>query len=579
MTRNRFPYGLIPALLLAGVAFAACGGEATVDGVMISGPTPTRGFETIDSTAIRARTAYLASDLMEGRAPAARGGRLAAEYIASEFQSFGLHPISGATGAGAGDDGGRPGGEGAPRGAPGLDAYYQMVPILGVTPQPTLSFRSADGRSRFQPSYLSDFVAWTPTQQEEVEVDGEVVFVGYGIRAPEHDWNDYRGVDVQGKILLGMVNDPGGTGESDGFRGDTLTYYGRWTYKFEEAERQGAAGMILVHTPETAGYGWSVVRNSWSGEQFEIPLAEDRSPPPLEAWVTAGAARRLLGLVGVGLDSLMAEAGQPGFRARALPLRASSRIRSEIQRTESPNVVAMIPGRDSTLREEVVVYTSHYDHLGVGTPSDGDSIYNGAKDNASGTAAIMEIARAYASLPERPRRTVMFAAVTAEESGLLGSEYLAGHPPMGRFVADVNMDAINMYGRTGDIVQLGGDHSSMGETFRQVASYLDLTVRGDQSPGQGHFFRSDQFSFVNRGVPSLYVEQGVDYVGEPEGTGEDREAAYRSSRYHQPADEMLPEYTMGGAAQQSGVAFLLGWVLANAQEPPTWNPDSPFGGS
>lgn len=586
MKRNMLGVGVVPALVFSSLALVACDGETTVNGVMISGPTPNRGLAAIDSVAIRARTAFLASDLMEGRAPGTRGGRLAAEYIASEFQSSGLLPAGdmaageGASGMGATPAAGDPGSSSSgSRVDRGLEAYFQTVPILGVTSRPTLTFSSADGRSSYQPGYRSDFVAWTPTQQEEVDVSGDIVFVGYGITAPEFDWRDYGTADVEGKILLGLVNDPGGMGEVDRFRGDTLTYYGRWTYKFEEAERRGAAGMILIHTRKSAGYGWSVVSNSWSGVQFQIPLEEGRRPPALEAWVTEGAARRMLGLAGIGLDSLMAAAAEPGFTARPLPLRARALIESEVQRTSAPNVVGILPGRDSALQSELVVYTSHYDHMGVGSPADGDSIYNGAKDNASGTAAIIELARAYASLPERPMRSIVFAAVTAEESGLLGSEFLAGNPPFGRFVADINMDAINMYGRTRDIVQLGGEHSTLGETFRGVARHLDLEVKGDQNPGQGYFFRSDQFSFVNRGVPSLYVREGVDYVGEPEGTGEEREAAYRANRYHQPADEMLPEYTMGGAAQQARAAFLLGWVVANAAEPPSWKPDSPFAGS
>ncbi len=538
------------ALLLA-ATLGACRRPSTVDGVDVSSAVARQGIQSIDSAAIRARTAFLSSDFTEGRAPGTRGGRLAAAYIASEFAAAGLRP---------GND----------------TSYFQPVTFVGVTPHPELDFQSADGRSRYSPGYLDDYVAWTPRQAGQVEFSGDVVFVGYGIDAPEYDWNDYAGADVKGKILLGLVNDPGGTGGSKKFRGDTLTYYGRWTYKYEEAARLGAAGMILIHTPESAGYGWSVVRNSWSGEQFEIPNEPGDYHEALEAWVTEAAARRLLGLAGVSLDSLVAAARRPGFTAKPLPLHAAGSIRSDVERTTSANVVALVPGRDSTLRDQVVVYTSHYDHLGIGAPENGDAIYNGAKDNASGTSAIIELARAYQRLPERPRRSVLLAAVTGEESGLLGSAYLARHPPFGHFVADINMDAINMYGRTGDMVELGGEYSSLGDVFRELTRYLGLDARGDQSPGQGHFFRSDQFSFVKRGVPSLYIEQGVDYVGEPAGTGQKREETYRKERYHQPDDEMLPEYTMGGAAQQTQLGFLAGWVVANAPRPPAWKPGSPF---
>jgi len=554
MTRRPFlrPSGVLAACVLTALAAAGCKSPSTIDGVNVSSAAARQGMDGIDSTSIRARTSFLASDFTEGRAPGTRGGRLAAEYIATEFRALGLEP--------------------------GADtSYYQRVPFVGITPHPDLTFTSADGRSRYTPGYLDDFVAWTGRQEEQVDFSGDLVFVGYGITAPEYGWDDYDGTDVKGKVLVGLVNDPGGTGGSKKFRGDTLTYYGRWTYKYEEAARRGAAGLILVHTPESAGYGWSVVSNSWSGEQFEIPNEPGEYHLAFQAWVTEAAARRMLGLAGVSLDSLMAAARDSGFTARPLPLRAEGDIRSDIERIESANVVARLPGRDSTLHDQVVVYTSHYDHLGIGTPEDGDAIYNGAKDNASGTSAIIELAKAYRDMDVRPRRTVLFAAVTGEESGLLGSAYLARHPPGGRFVADINMDAINMYGRTRDMVQLGGEYSSLGRTFADIARYVGLEARGDQSPGQGHFFRSDQFSFVRQGVPSIYIEQGMDYAGLPEGTGREREEAYRSERYHQPDDEMLPGYTMGGAAQQARVAFLVGWVAANAEKPPTWAAGSPFG--
>ncbi|HKK07777.1 MAG TPA: M28 family peptidase [Gemmatimonadota bacterium] len=554
---NPRPSGRTGALVAAAavaLAAAACSSPSTVNGVNVSSAAARDGMNAIDSTAIRARTAFLGSDFMEGRAPGTRGGRLAAAYIASEFEAMGLRP--------------------------GADtSYFQEVPFIGLTPHPDLTFTSADGRSRYTPGYLDDFVAWTGTQRPDVDVSAPIVFVGYGITAPEYDRDDYAGADVSGKVLLGLVNDPGGTGGSKAFRGDTLTYYGRWTYKFEEAARRGAAGLILIHTTQSAGYGWSVVRNSWSGEQYEIPNDPDEHHLALEAWVTEASARRLLGLAGLDLDSLVAEARTPAFHARELPLGARGSVRSDVERIESANVVARLPGRDTALDDQVVVYTAHYDHLGIGTPENGDAIYNGAKDNASGVAAVLELARSYASMPTRPRRTVLFAAVTGEESGLLGSDYLARHPPAGRFVADVNMDAINMYGRTKDMVELGGEYSSLGRTFSQITRTLGLEARGDQSPGEGHFFRSDQFSFVRQGVPALYVEQGLDYVGMPEGTGQKREEAYRKERYHQPDDEMLPGYTMGGAAQQARVAFLVGWVAANAEQPPSWAPGSPFGPS
>lgn len=543
---------LAPLWAAAGLllVLAGCGEPPTVNGVRVDGPAVERGLAAVDSVELRARTAFLADDLLEGRAPGTRGGRVAAAYLASELAALGLEgPVDG--------------------------GYLQTVPILGVTPEPELTFTSEDGRTRFRPAPGEDFVAWTGLQRASVEASGELVFVGYGIRAPELGHDDYEGVDVEGKVLLGLVNDPGEAGV-EGFRGDTLTYYGRWTYKFAEAARQGAAGMILLHTPESAGYGWPVVRGSWTGEQFELPLAAGEPANALEAWIAEGAARRLLGMAGVEVDSLVAAARRPGFSVRSLPLRATARIRSRVRRMDSPNVLGLLRGNDPVLREQVVVFTSHYDHLGIGEPVDGDSIYNGARDNASGTAAILEIAEAFVRAPEAPRRSVLFAAVTAEESGLLGSAHLAAQPPTGRFVADVNVDALNLYGRTRDLVALGGEYSSLGPTFEAVGRRLGFDVRGDPSPGQGYFFRSDQFSFVDHGVPSLYIDEGIEYLGEPEGTGVQREQEYRSRHYHRPSDELSPGQTMGGAEQQAEAAFVLGWVLANQAEPPAWNPDAPF---
>lgn len=539
------------AAALAAV-LAGCGEGGTVDGVPVESEAVRGALASIDSTSIRARTAYLASDLMEGRAPGTRGGQLAAEYVASEFAALGLEP--------AGDRG-----------------FFQEVPIVGATPRPDLSFTSEDGRVRFDPAYIEDFVAWTSLQESRVEASGELVFVGFGVDAPRARWNDYADVDVDGKILLGLVNDPGSRGAS-GFRGDTLTRFGRWTYKFEEAARRGAAGMLLVHTPSSAGYGWSVVSNSWSGEQYDLPAGNDERRLAVEGWMSEGAARRLLDLAGVSLDSLIGEASTADFQGRPLPLRVEAGVESSLRRFSSPNVVAALPGSDPSVREETVVFTTHYDHLGMAAEgeSGSDVVFNGAKDNASGVATLLEVARAFAGLPESPRRTLLFAAVTAEESGLLGSEYLARHPPTDRFVANINMDAVNMYGRTEDLVELGGEHSTLGTTFRRIGEYLEFRVERDRHPEQGYFFRSDQLSFVDRGVPALYIEEGQDYVGEPEGTGERRSSAYREERYHQPDDEMLPEYTMGGAAQQGSAAFLLGWVVANAEVLPAWAPESPF---
>jgi Zn-dependent M28 family amino/carboxypeptidase len=508
------------------------------------------GPAEIREDGIRAHIRFLSHDLLEGRAPATRGGDLAAEYLATQFELLGLEPVRG--------------------------SYFQQVPIVGVTADPrTIQLSFSGPRGDVRGEYVRDFVSWTATQQPRAEASGEVVFVGFGIVAPEQNWNDYEGMDARGKIVLMLVNDPGGTAEEpERFGGRSMTYYGRWTYKFEEAERQGAAGAILVHTTESAGYPWSTVEGSWTGEQYQLPLPPGRSPLPLQGWVTEDAARRLLALAGHELDALARAARQRGFRPVPLGVHAESEIRSTLRRQESPNVVGLLRGE----ADEVVTFSAHYDHLGIGLAVNGDSIYNGAYDNASGVALMMEVARAFTLQPERPRRSLLFIATTAEESGLLGSHYYVQNPlfPLERTVANFNIDGANLWGPTHDVTPLGHDRSTLGEDLARVLSHLDMQATDEPFPERGFFFRSDHFPFALAGVPALWLRTGTEFIGRPEGWGEEVMNEYTARHYHQPSDVFREDFDYRGAVQQGQVIFLVAHRVANADTRPEWYPTSEF---
>ena len=503
----------------------------------------------INTGAMAAHLRFLASDLLEGRAPATRGGRLATEYIAAQFQALGLQPM-GANGS-----------------------YFQPVALVGMTPQPTLVWGKTGSMQELV--YRDAFVAWAEKPEADVSADGDVVFVGYGIRAPESQWDDYKGQDLKGKILLMLVNDPGLV-DSTVFLGKILTYYGRWTYKLEEAARQGAAGVILVHTAESATYPWDVVRGSWSVEQFK--LDQPRSPTlTFASWVTEGSARAALASAGFNLDSLSRAAARRDFRPVSTGLRASARVRSTLRHVQSENVVGRLPGREPRTAAQAVLITSHWDHKGIGPIVRGDSIYNGAEDNASGVAAMLGVAEAMAQASTRTWRSIVFIATTAEESGLLGSEAYVQQPlvPLAQTAAVLNMDVTNVRGLTRDISALGLDRSTLGAAFDYAARAESLTVQ-TQPDLRGSFFRSDHFPFARAGVPSLSLEPGVDFVGKPRGWGEEQENLYNEQRYHQPSDEYQSSFRFDGMAQQVRVTVRLARAIANAGEMPRWLPTSEF---
>jgi Zn-dependent M28 family amino/carboxypeptidase len=505
----------------------------------------------VSTKAIDAHLRYLADDLLEGRAPATRGGQLATKYIAAVFQSLGLGP------------------------ATPDSSYLQPVALVGTTPRATLSLSGGSGAATAL-RFGDDFVAWAERPDTQIAADAEVVFVGYGITAPEAQWNDYKGMDLKGKVLLMLVNDPG-LQDPALFRGKELVYYGRWTYKLEEAARQGAVGAIIVHTTESATYGWNVVRGSWTVEQFK--LDPPRSPSiAFAGWITSDAATAALAARGLKLDSLTRAAARRDFRPVATGLRAAVTVTSRVRRVRSENVIGVLPGTDAALRAEPVIFTAHWDHKGVGLAVNGDSIYNGAEDNASGVAAMLGVAGALAGSSHKTRRPIVFIATTAEESGLLGSEGYVAHPlwPLARTAAVLNLDVTNVRGATKDIGALGGDRSSLGPLFTSAARAEGLTATGDPDPTRGSFFRSDHFPFVRAGVPALSFETGVVFVGRPESWGREQDSIYNEVRYHQPADQYSTDFRYDGMVQQLNVAMRVAIAVANAPTLPDWLPTSEF---
>ncbi|MGH6629394.1 MAG: M20/M25/M40 family metallo-hydrolase, partial [Burkholderiales bacterium] len=419
--------------------------------------------------------------------------------------------------------------------------------------------KSGAGDAEFK--FADEFVGGSDLEQTEIPISGEIVFVGHGISAPENNWDDYKGVDVKGKVLLMMVNDPPATPtEPHLFGGKALTYYGRWTYKYEEGARRGAAGVILIHTSESAGYGWQVVRNSWGAERFGL-LPDGNTPAlKLKSWVTEEAARKIAQLGGQNLDQLRQSATSRNFKPVPLNAKLDMTLRSQVQRLTSPNVVAVYRGNDLTLKNEYVVYSAHWDHLGIRPDQPGDNIYNGAVDNATGIAGMLSIAKACTSLIIRPKRSILFIATTAEEQGLLGAEYYARNPlvPIRDTVANINLDSMNVLGQTTDITPLGAERSSLGKFIEEVAKENNLTVSLDAHPEQGHFYRSDHFPFAKAGIPAVSFNPGSKFVGHSESWSEEQFADYNQHRYHQPSDEYSPTWDFAGLAQQARLAFRIG---------------------
>lgn len=514
-----------------------------------------------DASKMRERVKRLSADDFEGRGPGNAGGKLAAQYIADQMKASGVK-------------------------AANSGSYFQNVKMIGVKADPNtkLEISGATGSSSY--AFGDEFVATTGAQTPNVSVDSDIVFVGYGIDAPLYSWNDYPGSPDQykGKVLMILVNDPPATeGEPGLFGGKALTYYGRWTYKYEEAARKGAAGVILVHTTEAAGYGWNVVRTSNGNWRYEIARTPETKTPFLQyrAWATFDAASKMLGSANLNLNELTAAAKRRGFQPVKTGLKAKLNLKSEFQTFDSPNVVGMVEGSDPKLKSEYVIYTAHWDHLGIGTPdAEGDKIYNGAYDNASGVSAVLGIAEAIAKMPkkDRPRRSTMFLFPTAEEQGLLGAEYFASHPlvPLDKIAANVNIDGVNFFGKVSDFMPLGAERSTLMEVINEAAIERKLTVESDQRPEQGFFFRSDHFPFAKVGVPAVSLQHGDAFIQPLSNEAEAFFKDYNAKYYHQASDEFQDWWDISAMIQEAELGLAIGLKLTNLPQMPRYKDTDEF---
>lgn len=505
----------------------------------------------ITADALAAHTRFLASDLLEGRGPGSRGDELTRAYLATQLEAAGLEP-------------GGPGG-----------SWQQRFSMVGIASSAPAEWTFGSSKGAVTLAGNGEFIAGSGVQAAVARLDAaELVFVGYGIEAPEHDWDDFKGVDLRGKVLLMLNNDPDWDPEL--FAGRTRLYYGRWTYKYESAARQGAAGAIIVHTTPSAGYPWQVVQSSWSGEQFELPDAGE-ARLQVKAWTSEEATRRLLRAAGHDFDALSEKARSRDFRPVPLGLTTSLEIDAKVRSVETANVLGLLRGADPELADEVVVYSGHHDHLGMGS-GEGDVIHNGAIDNATGCAQLLGIARAFAALPERPRRSILFAFVAAEEQGLLGSRWFAEHPtfPPGKIAANVNLDAGNVFGPTADVTYIGYGKSSLDAVIEAAAAAQGRRVQGDTMPDRGFFYRSDQFNFARIGVPALYIDGGKEFVGRDPEFGRKLQERYESTCYHQPCDEFSEDWDFTGLVQDAELALACGRAIADADQMPRWNAGDEF---
>ncbi|HKI93845.1 MAG TPA: M28 family metallopeptidase [Gemmatimonadales bacterium] len=540
------PRVLLPGVIALAVFGTSCSFRRDVPGVAL---------ESINAADMAQYVKVLSSDRFGGRGPSSPGEDSSINFIRAQFVKLGLRP---------GND----------------TSYFQAVPLVRSTVTDTTAALDIRGKGIFHRFHFgTDYIAWTKRVADTVGFwNAPMVFVGYGIVAPEYHWNDYAGVDAHGKVVVMLVNDPGyATQDTALFRGNTMTYYGRWTYKFEEAARQGAIGALIIHETGAAGYPWTVVRNSWSGPQFELEAADSNaSRAAVEGWLTDSSAQALFQQAGLDLDQEAKRAARPGFTAVPLELYASTHLDNAIQRSVSHNVLGVLPGTDH--RNEYLIYTAHWDHFGTDSTLTGDQIFNGARDNATGVAALIELAKAFKALGTPPARSVLFLAVTAEERGLLGSEYYAEHPvyPLNETVADINMDAMNIFGPTHDIVVVGLGNSQLDEYVEEAAKEQGRVVRPDAEPQKGYYYRSDHFSFAKVGVPALDPNVGVDNVDHGEAWGRAQLADYTEHRYHTPADEYSPSWDLRGMVQDVRLLFRVGYRLVMSHDFPDWRPGVPF---
>ncbi len=546
-------------LSAAALFFIACGGATGDDGVPDANKVaPARDALTAEGLMRHVRV--LADDSMEGRAPGGVGEERTVRYLEAQFKALGLAP-------------GNPDG-----------TYIQNVSLVGITSRPEgdVTQNGASTRLRFPMDYVvgSRYPQPTVTLQ-----NSELVFVGYGVTAPEFDWDDFKNVDLKGKTVVILVNDPpikvAGSDSLDAaiFKGDAMSYYGRWTYKFEQASARGAAGALIVHETEPAGYPYLTVINSWGRENFDVNVqGGPAGRVQVEGWISRSYADTLFANAGLNFDSLKTLAATKEFAPVSLQATANFTITNSVREVQSRNVVAKLEGSDPVLKDEYVVYTAHWDHLGRDTMHQGDQIFNGALDNSTGTASLLEIAGALASLPERAPRSQLFIALTAEEQGLLGAKWYAENPlyPLTKTVANINMDGANQWGRTRDMTVVGLGNSSLDDVLRSVAAAANRTLSPDPEPSKGYFFRSDHFEFAKKGVPALYINAGSDFIDKPAGFGKTKRDEYVANDYHKPSDDIKADWDLSGAADDARALLEVGWRVAHMRTWPTWSAGAEF---
>ncbi len=552
------------AFILAVGALAACSRNDT--GAPAAPATvPVSSLPAIDPNAILQHIKVISDDKFQGRAPGGPGEAQTVDYLTSQFKSMGLKP-------------GNPDG-----------TYVQKVPLVGITGAEASPLTFTKGAQSLTLRWKDDVVAWTKHVADGASIaDSDVVFCGYGVEAPEYGWDDFKGVDVKGKTIVVLINDPAVPDPSDPskldpkmFGGKAMTYYGRWTYKFEEGARKGAAAVLIVHETEPAAYPFSVVQGNL-GEKFDvIPPDKNMGRVNIEGWITTDSARKLLALGGQDFDLLKKQAITKDFTPVALGVKAKMAIKNTLRTIDSHNVVAKLEGGDPALKDEYVVYTAHWDHLGVGLPVNGDNIYNGARDNAAGTATVLEIARAFTKVQPQPNRSILFTIVTAEEQGLLGSQYYAMMPlyPLSKTLADINIDEPNVYSPSKDFTVIGMGASDLDDYLRAAAQEQGRTLRPDSQPEKGFYYRSDHFNFAKQGVPALDTESGVETApsaGKPADYLKSKLDDYDDHLYHQPGDEVKPDWDLRGTAQDAQLLLAVGYRVANAASYPAWKPGNEF---
>jgi Zn-dependent M28 family amino/carboxypeptidase len=555
---------LVVAAAMAGAA--ACSGPRSPESAGTADSSASQRLSIgqlpdIDVDAVLAHTRTLSSDEFEGRAPGSKGENLTVDYLVGQFKKIGLKPGN--------TDG----------------TYLQKVPLVGITPAPA-PLVLAKGSQQTRLRWKDDVVAWTKHVADRASLDrSELVFVGYGVVAPEYNWDDYKGVDVKGKTLVMLVNDPPVPDPANAsqldpktFGGKAMTYYGRWTYKYEIGAQRGAAGVLLIHETEPAGYPFDVVQSKVS-EQFDLVTPDkNMGRVAIEGWITLDQGRQLMKMASHDFDSLKKQAATREFTPMPLGVTASMTINNTLRTIDSRNVVGRLEGGDPVLKDEYVVFTAHWDHLGIGPEVGGDRIYNGAQDNAVGTAGLLEIARAFTMLPQPPKRSIVFLLGTAEEQGLLGTQYYSVTPiyPLARTLACINLDGLNVHGRTRDLTLIGLGASDLDDYAIAAAGEQGRVIRPDAEPEKGFYYRSDHFNFAKEGVPALDPDEGIEFVGQPADYGKRLRDEYTERRYHKPGDVVLPNWDLSGAREDLKVLFTVGYRVAEASRYPEWKPGSEF---